>query len=167
MSMIAEEAELSAGQLYRFFDSKEELFITLIRQAATESAQAMEMIYNLPGSPYDKLHTFIASILEEENAQYPFKLVQHVYTAEDAPDEAKQLIQRFSVKRYIELLLPLFEEGQRTGDFAQGNARQLISALLTMLSALITLNMPIDDDHQLPDADMLMRIVAGPRIQER
>ena len=34
MSMIAEEADLSAGQLYRFFESKEELFVTLIRQVA-------------------------------------------------------------------------------------------------------------------------------------
>ncbi|TNJ66991.1 TetR/AcrR family transcriptional regulator [Paenibacillus hemerocallicola] len=165
MSMIAEEAELSAGQLYRFFESKEELFITLIRQVAKETT--MERINDLPGSPFDKLRSFTASILKEESAQYPFKLIQHANNAEDVPDEAKQLLQHFSVKRYIEQLLPLFEEGQQIGDFAQGNARKLISAFLTMLSALITLNMPIDDDHQLPDADMLMRIVAGPRFQDR
>lgn len=167
MSMIADEAELSAGQLYRFFESKEELFITLIRQVAEETTQEMERIYDLPGSPFDKLHTFTESILKEESAQYPFKLVQHASTAEDVPDEAKQLLQQFSVKRYIELLLPLFEAGQQVGDFAKGNTRQLIFAFLTMLSALITLNMPFDGDHQLPDADMLMRIVAGPRVQDR
>lgn len=167
MSMIAEEADLSAGQLYRFFESKEELFVTLIRQVAEETAQEMERIYEIPGSPFDKLHIFTASILKEESTQYPFKLIQHANSAEDVPTEAKQLLEHFSVKRYIDRLLPLFEEGQQIGDFAQGNARQLISAFLTILSALITLNMPIDDDHQLPDADILMRIVAGPRVQER
>lgn len=167
MSMIAEEADLSAGQLYRFFESKEELFVTLIRQVAEETAQEMKRIYEIPGSPFDKLRIFTASILKEESTQYPFKLIQHANSAEDVPTEAKQLLQHFSVKRYIDQLLPLFEEGQQIGDFAQGNARQLISAFLTILSALITLNMPIDDDHQLPDADILMRIVAGPRVQGR
>ncbi|MCM3782003.1 TetR/AcrR family transcriptional regulator [Neobacillus mesonae] len=167
MSMIAEEADLSAGQLYRFFESKEELFVTLIRQVAEETAEEMERIYEISGSPFDKLRIFTASILKEESTQYPFKLIQHANSAEDVPTEAKQLLQHFSVNRYIDQLLPLFEEGQQIGDFAQGNARQLISAFLTILSALITLNMPIDDDHQLPDADILMRIVAGPRVQER
>ena len=120
-----------------------------------------------PWLPFDKLHIFTASILKEESTQYPFKLIQHANSAEDVPTEAKQLLEHFSVKRYIDRLLPLFEEGQQIGDFAQGNARQLISAFLTILSALITLNMPTDDDHQLPDADILMRIVAGPRVQER
>ncbi|RUS48899.1 TetR/AcrR family transcriptional regulator [Cohnella sp. AR92] len=167
MSMIAEEAELSAGQLYRFFESKEELFITLIRQVAEETTQAMGRIYDLPGSPFDKLRAFTASILQEESVQYPFKLIQHGNTEEDTPGEVKQLLQQFSAKSYIEQLLPLFEEGQRTGDFAQGDTRKLISAFLTMLSALITFNMPMDEDHQMPDADILMRIVAGPRVRDR
>lgn len=167
MSMVAEEADLSAGQLYRFFESKEELYITLIRQVAEETTQAMERIYDIPGSPYDKLLAFTAGILKEESAQYPFKLIQHANAAEDVPDEAKQLLQQFTAKRYIEQLLPLFEEGQRMGDIAQGDTRKLISAFLTFLSALITLNMPIDEDHQMPDADMLMRIIEGPRVRER
>ena len=82
------------------------------------------------------------------------------------PSEAKQLLHQSSVKTFIEQLLPLFEEGQQIGDFAPANARELISALLTMLSALITLNMPMDEDHHMPNADILMRIVAGPRVEE-
>ncbi|MEN1986542.1 TetR/AcrR family transcriptional regulator [Paenibacillus hubeiensis] len=164
MSMIAEEAKLSAGQLYRFFESKEELFITLIRQVAEETT--LEGVYDLPGSPFEKVRTFIASILEEESIQYPFKLIQHANNDENVPREAKQLLRQFSVKNFVEQLLPLFEEGQEIGDFAPGSARELISALLTMLSALITLNMPMENDHDMPNADMLMRIVAGPRIQK-
>lgn len=164
MSMIAEEAKLSAGQLYRFFESKEELFITLIRQVAEETT--LEVIYDIPGSPFEKVRTFIASILEEESIQYPFKLIQHANNDENVPNEAKQLLDHFSVNNFIEQLLPLFEEGQQIGDFAPGSARELISALLTLLSALITFNMPVGDDHHMPNADMLMRIVAGPRVQK-
>ncbi|PYY25669.1 TetR family transcriptional regulator [Paenibacillus illinoisensis] len=51
--MIAEEAKLSSGQLYRFFGSKEELFITLIRQVTEETT--LEVIYDLPGSSFDGL----------------------------------------------------------------------------------------------------------------
>ncbi|MDQ0165340.1 TetR/AcrR family transcriptional regulator [Bacillus horti] len=163
MSMIAEEAGLSAGQLYRFFESKEELFTTLIQQAVLESTQGIEMIYQLPGSPFEKVHHFISYVMENKDAQYPFMLIHHAHTADDVPKEVNQLLQQFSVKRHIDLLLPLFEEGQQAGEFAQGDIRQLISALLTMLSAIMTFNMPIDNDHQMPDADMLMRIVAGSR----
>lgn len=161
MSMIAAEAGLSAGQLYRFFESKEELFTTLIQLAMKESVMAMESLYQLPGSPFEKLRIFTKSVLEDKNAQYPFMLVQQAHTSDEVPEEVKQIIKQFSIKRYVDLLLPLFREGQQAGEFAEGDLQKLISAYLTVLSALITLNMPVDDDHQMPDADLLLRIVSG------
>lgn len=163
MSMIAEEAGLSAGQLYRFFESKEELFITLIHRAMKESANGLESIYELPGTPYEKLKIFTQSVLEEESYRYPFMLVQQAHTSDEAPDEVKQIIKQFSMKNYYEILLPLFREGQQTGEFAEGNLEELISSYLIVFSALSTFNMPTGEHYELPKANIVMRIVAGPK----
>lgn len=165
MSMIATEAGLSAGQLYRFFESKEELFITLIELALDESANALETIYQLPGSSYDKLKAFTKSVLEDVHSQYPFMLVQQAHTSDDVPQEVKQMIKKFSIDNYAKLLLPLFREGQEAGEFAEGDLLTLISSFLITLSALATFNMPAGDNYRLPEAEMVLRIVAGPKAR--
>lgn len=163
MSMIAEEAGLSAGQLYRFFESKEELFVTLIHRAMKESVNGMKSIYELPGTPYEKLEIFTQSVFEEESSKYAFMLVQQAHTSDEIPDEVKQIIKQFSMKNYFEILLPLFEEGQKMGVFAEGDLEKLISSYLIVFSALATFNMPVDEYFELPHAEIVLRVVAGPK----
>ncbi|WP_246070423.1 TetR/AcrR family transcriptional regulator [Paenibacillus kobensis] len=163
MSMIADEAGLSAGQLYRFFESKEELFIALIEVAMEESVNALKTIYQLPGSPYEKLKAFTTSVLEDVKSQYPFMLIQQAHVSDEVPPEVKQMINKYSMDHYVELLLPLFIEGQETQQFVDGDLSILISSFLITLSALATFNMPMADNYRMPEAEMVLRIVAGPK----
>ncbi|MBD1382223.1 TetR/AcrR family transcriptional regulator [Metabacillus arenae] len=158
MSMIANEAGISAGLLYRYFKSKDELFITLVQQAVDESITGIKSIYELPGSPLDKIRTLTGEILDEGSLLY-FMLMHHARTSDEVPETAKKLIGKNSMKTYIDILEPLFIEGQKKGELAEGNPSELISCYLSVLSGLMTLNIHGDENYQMPEVDLLLRIV--------
>ncbi|UVI33060.1 TetR/AcrR family transcriptional regulator [Paenibacillus spongiae] len=159
LSMIATEAGISQGLLYHYFKSKDELFIILIQEAIQESIDGMKSVYQLPGSPIEKLRGMTQ--LDQEGQLY-FMLIHQARTSDGVPEEAKQLIAQYSMDSYVvDILEPLFIEGQKVGEFAQGDPRKLISAYFTVVSALMTLSIHEDEAYQMPEVDFLLRIVTG------
>lgn len=161
MSMIAVEAGISQGLLYRYFKSKDELFTTLVRGASEEAASEMEKAYQSPGAPTEKIRTFTEHVLDEEGQLY-WMLMHQARTSDGVPIESKQLIKQYSMETYVDQLEPLFIEGQKEGEIAAGDPRKMISFFLMVLSGLMTVNIPGDANYQEPDVDMLMRIVTAP-----
>ncbi|CAM3594899.1 TetR/AcrR family transcriptional regulator [Paenibacillus lupini] len=159
LSMIATKAGISQGLLYHYFKSKDELFILLIQQAIQESIDGMKSVYQLPGSPIEKLRALTR--LDNEGQLY-FMLIHHARTSDGIPEEAKQLIEQYSMDSYVvDILEPLFIEGQKANEFTQGDPRQLISTYFTVVSALMTLNIHEDEAYQMPEVNLLLRIVTG------
>ncbi|MFC5611901.1 TetR/AcrR family transcriptional regulator [Metabacillus niabensis] len=159
LSMIAIEAGISQGLLYHYFKSKDELFLHLVERAIQESKDGLKSVYSLSGTPLEKLREITQ--LFHEGQQY-FMLIHQARTAEGVPEKAKQLIAEYSMESYIvDTWEPLFVEGQKLGEFALGDPRQLISAYFTVLTALMTLNIHIDEAYQMPEVDLILRIVTG------
>jgi AcrR family transcriptional regulator len=159
LSMIAAEAGISQGLLYHYFKSKDELFIILIQQAIQESIDSMKNVYQSPGSPIEKLRAITQ--LDKEEQLY-FMLIHQARTSDGVPEKAKQFIEQHSIEAYVvDILEPLFIEGQKAGEFASGDPRKLISSFFTVLSALMTFNIHEDEAYQMPETDLLLRIVTG------
>jgi AcrR family transcriptional regulator len=161
MSMIASEAGISSGLLYRYFNSKDELFTTLVQQAVDESIAGIKSIYQLPGSSLEKIKTLTAEILNEGSQLY-FMLMHHARTSDEVPLTAKKIIEENSMKTYIDILEPLFIEGQKNGELAEDNPSELISCYLSILSGLMTLNIQGDETYQIPKVDLLLRFIVRP-----
>ncbi|WP_037465737.1 TetR/AcrR family transcriptional regulator [Shimazuella kribbensis] len=166
-NMIATEAGLSEGLLYKYFKSKDELFITLVEQAIDGSMEVFQLVYQFPGSPLEKLRTLSKHILDKEN-QDGFLLVHQARTGDCIPEQARQLIQNYSNRRYAEQLIPLIEKGQQTGEFISGEPSELASCYIKVLSGLMTLSLDIEDES-LPEVDWLLRLVINPivHVQEQ
>lgn len=159
LSMIAIEAGISQGLLYHYFNSKDELFIILIEQAIQESIEGLKSIYQLPGSPLEKLR---AMTQLDEGGQLYFMLIHQARTSDGVPEKAKKLIEQHPLESYVvDILEPLFIEGQNAGEFTAGDPRKLISAYFTVISALMTLNIHEDEAYKMPEVDLLLRIVTG------
>lgn len=157
MSMIAEAAGISHGLLYHYFKSKDELFTTLVEWAMEQSHSTMTYAYQLPGSPIEKIRTLTELILREGNSAY-FMLIHQAGTSDGVPDKAKQLIKQHSMKTYVDQLLPLFEEGQQTGEFPDGDPKELIS----VISGLMVLNSQEAGYYDMPNVDIILRIITNP-----
>lgn len=158
MSMIAAEAGISHGLLYHYFSSKEELFTTLIEDAMEGAGAAMRSVYDLPGTPIDKIRALSLEILDESGAPY-FMLIHHARTSDGVPEKVKELIDRHDMNAFIERLLPLFSEAQQAGEIVEGSPEELISSYLSVLSGLMVLNAQEIKGYRLPDVDMLLRLI--------
>ncbi|MCM3129144.1 TetR/AcrR family transcriptional regulator [Paenibacillus provencensis] len=64
MSMISATAGISSGLLYYYFKSKDELFTSLVQEAMFETEVAIRSIYELPGTPIQKLRALTTEILD-------------------------------------------------------------------------------------------------------
>jgi len=158
MSMIAAEAGISHGLLYHYFKSKEELFNTLVQEAMLASQDAIRSLYGLPGTPLDKIRALTEDILDDNGAPY-FMLIHQARTSDGVPDKARQLVEQYSMKTFVDQLLPLFKEGQEAGEIAAGQLEDLISSYLSVLSGLMVLNAQEGSGYKKPEIEVLLRIV--------
>ncbi|MCZ8517187.1 TetR/AcrR family transcriptional regulator [Paenibacillus filicis] len=158
MSMIAAEAGISHGLLYHYFQSKDELFTTLVHRAVVGAHEEMANLEKLPGSPIDKIRILTEATMDESGTPY-FMLMHQARTSDGVPEKARQYIEQYSMKTFIEQLLPVFKEGQRLGEVAAGDPEELISSYLSVLSGLMVLNAQQDEYYRLPDINILMRLV--------
>ena len=162
-SMIAAKAGLSEGLIYKYFKSKDDLFIRLVKWAIDEAEHAMKLVYEIPGSPIEKIHMLTEEILNKEH-QLGFLLMHQAMTGEGIPTKAKELIQQYgSIAKYVNILEPLFVEGQKVGDFIQGNPREFASAYLQIISGLMTIHIDETDEFPQPSVEILMRMFANPK----
>ncbi|WP_066069302.1 TetR/AcrR family transcriptional regulator [Neobacillus soli] len=158
MSMIAAEAEISQGLSYRYFKSKEELFITLIQEAMEEANAAFQHVQQLPGTPLEQIRTLTQNILDESN-KYPFLLIQHASVSDEVPPKAKQIIEHFSTNVPIEQLIPLFIKGQQLGQFCEGDPYKLLFCYMSVITGLMLQEKQTEGKNWSEDVDILMKII--------
>jgi AcrR family transcriptional regulator len=161
MSMIAAEAGVSHGLLYNYYPSKDALFTSLVGQAVTTSVREIQDLQSMPGTAFEKIKRFSDTLLDE-NGILGFMIIHQARNSANVPDEVKQLLTQHPMDLYVDLLLPLFKEGQANGQIVRGDLRRLISDYLTVLSGVMVLG----DGYSIPNADVLLRIVACP-VNER
>ncbi|WP_276353862.1 TetR/AcrR family transcriptional regulator [Cohnella caldifontis] len=157
ISMIVAEAGVSQGLFYHYFKSKDEALIALVQEAMDISYTATKSLREMPVAPLEKIRFLTQSILDDEGKYY-FLLIYQARMAEDVPVQVKELFSRFTMKSYVDLLRPVFEEGQRAGDIAAGDLDEMISCYFTILSGVMVVNAKGDGDYRIPQVDMIMRL---------
>lgn len=158
MSMIAEEAGISQGLSYRYFQSKDEIFALLVEEAIEESQNAIRDIGMLPGSPLDQLRAFTLRLLDDNHKQY-FLLVQQAQTSEGVPSKAREAIERYSPQDTIEQIIPIFVRGQQEGQFAEGDAYKRLILFLSVVNGLMLQDAKAIGMDWTQDVDRLLNIL--------
>ncbi|MCZ8522636.1 MULTISPECIES: TetR/AcrR family transcriptional regulator [Paenibacillus] len=157
-SMIAAEAGISEGLMYRYFHSKDDLFTELVEDLLEEAAREMGQAAHLPGTPYEQIQALTEQMLDEKN-KYAFMLIQQARRAERLPSKAAEILQQHSPHSLIDRLLPLFVQGQQAGLFSAGDPRQLLSWYFFIINSLIMQEQD-QEEYGLPDPGVLMRMLA-------
>lgn len=158
MSMIAAEAGISQGLSYRYFATKDDLFVELVREAMVASQAAVAQVGDLPGTPLEQLRTLTQAMLDEDN-RHLFLLVQQVQTSDEVPEAARQLVGRYSASSLIEPLVPILLRGQASGDFCPGDPRELLACYLAVVTGLMLQHMPAEGEVRMPRIDLLLKIL--------
>ncbi|MCJ8011640.1 TetR/AcrR family transcriptional regulator [Paenibacillus sp. KQZ6P-2] len=156
-SMIAAEAGVSEGLIYRYFKSKDELFISIVQELMEEGKRETEEVPRLPGSPYEQIKSLTENMLSEN--KYAFMLIlQAARKPEEIPEEAAKIFESYSAEVMIEPLVPVFIKGQESGEFIAGDPHQLLNWYMYVINSLI-LDEVGEKEYGAPSVELLMRML--------
>jgi AcrR family transcriptional regulator len=156
-NMIALEAGISEGLIYKYFRSKEELFTTLIQELMEEAKSELEGLYYLEGSPFDQIQTLTKNMISEENRE-AFVLIQRARKDEDVPEKINPIFKQYSAYNLIDILVPIIVKGQELGEFSNEDPRKLASWYFFIINSICIQEVE-KEEYGLPSVDVLMRIL--------
>lgn len=155
--MIAAEAGISEGLIFRYFKSKDELFTTLFEELMEEARKETGDVQFLPGSPFEQIKAFTEDMLDENN-KYAFMFMQRARKADAIPIEAAQILEQNPVDGLLIRLVPVFIKGQQAGEFTEGDPLKLLSWYIYTINSLIMEEVG-QEEHGMPSVDFLMRVL--------
>lgn len=156
-SMIASAAGISEGLIYRYFESKDVLYAAIVEELLRDAASEIDDRRELPGTPYEQIKALTRNMLDEEN-KFAFMLILKARKSDDLPPQVARLFEQYSPDTMIDRLLPVFVQGQESGEFAPGDPRQLLCWYMSVVNSLI-LQEQGDEEYGFPDVDVLMRML--------
>lgn len=162
MADIAIEAGISQGLAYRYFESKEEIFSTLVKHMTRSGGGPAARIQKIQGTPLIRLHLFISYILEDKKLNPGFSQFFKQILADDTmPNELKDLIQT-NIKIIESILRQLIIECQKTGEIAKDDPDQLIYALMACFDGLMERTSQLDpkvSKKYYPNSKIILRML--------
>jgi len=169
MADVASEAGVSQGLAYRYFANKEEIFTTLVKQAAESGGGPAERIKQIQGTPGTRLALLVTYIIEDRRENPGFsQLLNQVLEDDTTPSELRQIIEK-SGKIIQDIMRQLIVEGQATGEIAKGDPDQLMVALMACFNGLMKRATMLDQkDYKkhFPDAEIILRMLK-PDLKEK
>ena len=156
-SVIATEANVSEGLIFRHFHSKAELFFHIIKGLMIESESELSSLQFFPGTPYQLL-TLLTEKMLDENHKYAFMIIQQARKDNEVPEKVTELLSTYSPDYLIDLLIPIFIKGQESGEFLKDDPRKLLVWYFNVINSL-TIQDLVDNKFGLPTTDFLMKML--------
>jgi AcrR family transcriptional regulator len=160
MADIAAAARVSQGLAYRYFTNKEAIINALVEEGI-QSDPAFPNILEMPGTPGERLARLISGFLQarREHPEF-FMLFYQMLSDETASDSLREQISKRGLA-IQGLFRQLIIEGQATGEVAEGDPDQLVTALMVYLDGLTRLAIynPEQFSKHFPDTEIILRIL--------
>ncbi len=155
---IAKIAGISSGLMFHYFDSKDDLYINLIKIGTEKMSFDIETARE---NPKLYLNSFVETTLEElqNNSFYAkmFVFIDDAMHTHGIPEEAVNRLQEFDIGRQC---IPIITLGQELGMFRAGNAHALCVAFFGAIQGIAQEKVRVADTP-MPDAVWLMNILCS------
>lgn len=142
MQDVADEAGLSKGSLYRYFEGKDDIVEALARERSAPEPEALAERGAGEGTPLEGLVAAAASLVEElgsEEADEGARVTLQLWAQSADTPELRELLQQ-SYRDNVEALRPLVERARREGGLPAGcDADGVTRALLALLQGAVFL----------------------------
>ena len=154
---IADSLNMSVGLLFHYFESKERLYIELIKLGVEGPKYMMSQINEV--DPLVFFETCAKQTLSYAKQSMftakMFILMSNAFYNEGIPEEAKQIAS--SIDFYKETL-PVIIKGQQDGTIRQGDPLSLATTFWTALQGIIQVY-ALNEDIQLPKSEWIIDII--------
>ncbi|HXZ23640.1 MAG TPA: TetR/AcrR family transcriptional regulator [Methanomassiliicoccales archaeon] len=162
MAEVAKEAGVSDGLAYRYFPSKDALFMALIEQMLQSSTPLTARIKDISGTPGERLAFLITKILEDrrDNPEF-YQFFSRILADEKLPGNLRKIMVR-NGRAFQNGIRQLIVEGQATGEVADDDPDKLVAAIMACLEGIwmrMASLKPEEARDQFPDAKMILRML--------
>jgi AcrR family transcriptional regulator len=168
MAEVAEEAGVSQGLAYRYFPSKDAIFVALLRQMIRPPDEIHATVRNIPGTPAERLARIVSSMVERRRKDPEFyQFFNQVMSDDSLPPDIMEKMKAQGPVVY-KILRRLVVEGQATGEIAKDSPDKLVRAIIACLDGLSRLA-PLSSEQlqrEFPDASIILRMLSPNRGQE-
>jgi len=132
ISDLAEAAGISQGLLYRYFGSKEDVFIELLERAVHGAIQRAQAALEIPGTPWDRLLRLTEQFL---NGMTNEPMYHQIFSQALAlPGRAREIVEELGTLR--DILHQLIIDGQAGKQIINRDPDQLVLLYLCCLYGL-------------------------------
>jgi AcrR family transcriptional regulator len=134
---IAQLSGFSTAAIYKYFDSKQQLFAETLSRRGLELLQVIEQSAEGADGPMDKLHAIVDGAIGFFESFPDFgRMLRSVRETgfaipEVIRDEASERIEEFT--RSVALMVGIVEAGQQAGEIRNGSASALLHFYMTLV----------------------------------
>jgi AcrR family transcriptional regulator len=130
MAEIAKDCDMSAANLYRFFDNKLDIAVTMTRSCLAEEESGLKQVIEESSKPAsEKLKDFVFATLYHTHKQS--SETPHLSELVNAICQGRMDLVEQHMTHKIQILISLIQEGNDSGEFAVDNPEQTAEAILT------------------------------------
>lgn len=158
ISDIAQKVSMSVGLLFHYFESKEKLYLELVKIGLEGTKYPLNTKFN-SAITYFEIFTeqlFLAMQSQPSIAKM-FVLMAEAQRSEGTPKEVKRIALQVDT---IEQFVPIIEQGQKEGTIRAGDPRALSMAYWCSIQGIAE-QYAINTEIQLPKPEWIVDIVRG------
>ena len=151
MSEIAKEAEFSTGSLYNFFQNKEELYFTLLREKIEALEAEVYAVLESDAGVEDRLRIYVDKVLaffERERDFFRIFGEQRGQFESTAKGEFSDVIHD-KIQNYLARMVSLMEQGTRQGLFKPMSAAELAMIFFGITNNILVVFINSDQPYDL------------------
>jgi AcrR family transcriptional regulator len=142
LNVIAREAGVAKGSLFRYFDDKLELFAYVCEVCSSRIRDRFTTILVQRAQEHPQLFGFLRAVLVDWVAYFRSHPLDRAVTFAanfEVEPEARRVVRAVTDRHYLEVLQRLVAEADRRGELADGRSRDhLVATLLLLLPHLAT-----------------------------
>lgn len=137
MDDIAEATGLSKGTLYLYFKSKDDLIIAILDRIFQREFRAFEQIDLSTMSATETINLFVDTVSKDVKLMLRLMPIAYEFLALAFRNKTVQKALKVYVNRYMDILVPIIENGIASGEFKEVDPREVAIAMGAILEGTI------------------------------
>jgi len=137
MDDIAEETGLSKGTLYNYFKSKDDLIIAILDRIFQREFKAFDEMDLSKMSSTDIVNRFVDTIAKDIKLMLRLMPIAYEFLALAFRNKTVQKALKLYVNRYMNILVPIIENGIASGEFKEVDPKEVAIAMGAVLEGTI------------------------------
>ena len=139
MDDIATESGLSKGTLYWYFNSKDEIILAMVDRLFEREFADLEALKQADGTAIQRMAEFTDFLIQDLSQYIELIPIVYEYLSLSFRDiTIRQTLRDYS-RSYLELLIPIIQQGIDQGEFRQADASEVAISIGAIIEGTILL----------------------------